>query len=111
MEEKRKLLRLNPTKAESKLWDRLSNKQLEGRKFRRQVSVEFYVLDFYCPSEKLCIELDGETHLSDEALIYDEERTAFLNSCGIRVIRFWNEEVFENIEGVLDRIKACFSEQ
>ncbi|MEQ8575087.1 MAG: endonuclease domain-containing protein, partial [Fulvivirga sp.] len=81
---------------------------LEGRKFRRQFSVGNYILDFYCTTEKLCIELDGAGHYNDAQLEYDEERTLFLNNLGIRVIRFENKEVFEALESVLECIKNAF---
>ena len=107
--EYRKNLRNNATDAEVVLWKHLQNKQLEGRKFRRQHSVENYILDFYCPSERLAIELDGAHHFTEEGLKYDQERTAFLNNLNIRVIRFENIEVFENIEKVLVKIRSCFT--
>lgn len=105
----RKDLRNNGTPAEATLWLSLKNKQLDGRKFRRQFSVENYILDFYCPSEKLAVELDGADHYTEAGSEYDEERTRFLNSKGIKVIRFENKEVFENIGGVLDEIKRSFT--
>jgi len=104
----RKKLRNNSTSAEASLWIRLKNKQLEGRKFRRQFSVDNYILDFYCTSEKLCIELDGAGHFTDAGFEYDEERTAVLNNHGIRVIRFENKEVFDSIESVMETIKNTF---
>lgn len=107
--EYRKNLRNNATDAEVVLWKHLQNKQLEGRKFRRQHSVENYILDFYCPSERLAIELDGAHHFTEEGLKYDQDRTVFLNNLNIRVIRFENIEVFENIDKVLVKIKSCFT--
>lgn len=104
----RKELRKNLTLAESRLWILLKGKQLEGRKFRRQHSVGNYILDFYCPSEKLCVELDGEHHYTEEGLKYDEARTAYLNSVEVRVIRFENKMVFDDPEGVLEQIKSIF---
>ena len=76
-EERRKSLRKKLTAAEATLWNLLKGKQLEGRKFRRQHSVGKYILDFYCPSERLAIELDGEHHFTDDGLAYDEKRTIF----------------------------------
>jgi len=104
----RKDLRNNGTPAEATLWKYLQRKQLEGRKFRRQHSIGNYILDFYCPSEKLCVELDGSQHYEEERLKYDEERTAYLNSLDTKVIRFENEMVFEDLEGVLESIKNEF---
>lgn len=97
------------TPAESRLWDFLKSKQLEGRKFRRQTSIDFFIVDFYCFSEKLAIELDGKHHEIEEIKKQDEERTKILNAYGIKVIRFKNEEVFEEIAKVLETIKSCFN--
>ncbi|WP_323756014.1 endonuclease domain-containing protein [Roseivirga sp.] len=108
LKEFRKNLRNNLTSAEATLWKFLKGKQLEGRKFRRQFSVENYILDFYCPSEQLAIELDGAHHYTAAGVEYDTERTKVLNSHGITVIRFENREVFEALEAVLERIKGSF---
>jgi very-short-patch-repair endonuclease len=105
----RKDLRNNLTSAEATLWKFLKGKQLEGRKFRRQFSVENYILDFYCPSEHLAIELDGAHHFTAAGQEYDTERTKVLNGHGITVIRFENKEVFEALEGVLEKIKGSFN--
>lgn len=104
----RKALRNNLTPAEAKFWTLVQNSQLEGRKFRRQHSVGNYILDFYCPSEKLAIELDGEVHFNETAQERDEERTLFLNCFGIKVLRFENKLVFEQTEAVLEEIKTNF---
>jgi very-short-patch-repair endonuclease len=108
LKEKRKELRAELTSAEAFLWKKLQNGKLEGRKFRRQHSVGVYVLDFYCPSEKLAIELDGMPHFTEEGIEKDEERTKFLNLMGIRVIRFESKEVFLMIDVVLERIRGYF---
>jgi very-short-patch-repair endonuclease len=91
-------LRKEPTPAESKLWSRLRNDQL-GVSFRRQHAIDKYIPDFYCPSAKLIIELDGGAHLDQQE--QDKERTKYLESQGYKVIRFWNHEVVNNIEGVM----------
>ena len=104
----RKKLRNNLTPAEAKFWTLVQNSKLEGRKFRRQHSVGNYILDFYCPSEKLAIELDGEVHFNETAQLKDAERTLFLNYYGIKVLRFENKLVFEQTEQVLDEIKESF---
>ncbi|MGJ8641429.1 MAG: endonuclease domain-containing protein [Opitutaceae bacterium] len=101
----RKKLRRHMTPAEAKLWIYLKGKQLEGRKFRRQHSVRQYILDFYCPTAKLAIELDGQSHDSAMAAEYDHERTLVLQATGIRVIRFENRTVFEHPEWVLEQIR------
>ena len=79
-----------------------------GRKFRRQHSIGKYILDFYCPSEKLAIELDGEVHFNDAARENDAKRKKFLKDCGIRVLRFENRWIFEELEWVIWRIKSEF---
>jgi very-short-patch-repair endonuclease len=104
----RKELRNNLTPAEAKFWKAIQNKNLEGRKFRRQHSVGNYVLDFFCPSEKLAIELDGEVHFGNVAREYDYERRLFLENYGIKVLRFENKRVFEDLEWVLAVIKSNF---
>lgn len=109
LESYRKALRHNLTSAEATLWIELKGKQLEGRKFRRQHSVGPYILDFYCPSEKLCIELDGAGHFTPEGVAYDKTRTEYLNRLNIRVIRFENVDVFEQMEKVLREIKSSLT--
>lgn len=101
-------LRQNLTPAEASFWKIIQNKKFEGRKFRRQHSVGNYILDFYCPSEKLAIELDGEVHFNDNAREYDYERKLFLEFYGIKVLRFENKHVFENLQWMLDVIKTNF---
>ena len=110
LKENRKSLRNNSTSTEAFLWNSLKSKQLKGRKFRRQFSVGNYILDFYCPAEKLCIELDGADHFTSVGYEYDEERTAFLNKLGIKVIRFENKTVFDATENVLETIMSHFKE-
>ncbi len=105
----RKLNRSNVTPAEAKLWKHLQGSKLEGRKFRRQHSVGGYILDFYCPQEKLAIELDGKEHFTDNGFERDEKRTEYLNSLHIRVLRFENREVFDQLAGVLAEITAQFT--
>lgn len=104
----RKNLRNNSTSAEAVLWTYLQKSQLDGRKFRRQHSVGNYILDFYCPSEKLCVELDGAGHFTNEGKEYDAIRTSYLNSVGIKVIRFENQAVFAYVNNLLNDIKLCF---
>jgi very-short-patch-repair endonuclease len=97
-------LRKASTPAEQKLWGLLRNRQLKGRKFRRQHPLANYVLDFYCHECKLAIELDGNYHKQPEVSAYDDSRTALLKENGITVLRFWNDEVFNDIERVLETI-------
>lgn len=96
----RRRLRRDQTDAENKLWRHLRNKRLDGFKFFRQYSYGHYILDFYCPRKRLAIELDGGQHL--EAKEYDKQRTFYLNCKGIRVIRFWNNEVLQNTDVVVE---------
>ncbi|SRR3989339_1000736 len=101
LKNKRRSLRKNFTDAERRLWSRLRNKQLFGFKFFRQYSVGSYILDFYCPMAKLAIELDGGQHIQGVQVLYDEKRTGYLNEHNIKVIRFLDNDVLKNTEGVL----------
>ena len=96
-------LRTNATGAERLLWQRLRLLKSEGYHVRRQAPIAGYVADFACHSARLIIELDGGQH--GEATAYDAQRTTILNCHGYRVLRFWNSEVFEALEGVVDRIR------
>ena len=99
-------LRKNMTEAERKLWGRLREQQL-GIRFRRQVVLGRYIVDFACLTPKIIIEVDGSQHADD--LHYDEQRTKWLESLGYRVLRYWNNEVLNDLDTVLDSIwKACF---
>lgn len=91
-------LRKELTPAERMLWARLRNDQL-GVNFRRQHAIGPYIPDFYSPKAKLIVELDGSQHLEQKA--YDQERTRFLEAQGYKAVRFWNNEVMQNIEGVI----------
>ena len=104
LKSRRKELRNNSTPAEKQLWSVLQHSNLGGYKFRRQHSVGAYILDFYCPSECLAVELDGDSHFTDEAIEYDRERTAYLNALGIKVLRFLNTDVYDNLNAVCERI-------
>ncbi|SHE68813.1 Very-short-patch-repair endonuclease [Arenibacter palladensis] len=101
-------LRSNLSPAEAFLWKQLSSRQLEGRRFTRQHSISKYVVDFYCASERLIVELDGEIHNNPLAMDYDEKRTSFFNEMGYKVIRFENKMVFDHLESVLSEIKDNF---
>ena len=101
----RRALRNNPTPAESALWVHLKAKKFYGTQWRRQYSVGNYILDFYCPAAKLCVELDGKEHFTIQGDTNDYDRTEFLGSRGISVIRFENKEVWEDIDRVLEIIK------
>ncbi|MCG6875607.1 MAG: endonuclease domain-containing protein [Betaproteobacteria bacterium] len=108
LKSRRRELRASLTPAESLLWHHLQRSKLQGRKFRRQHSVGPYVLDFYCPSERLAIELDGAAHDHELPGRRDVLRTTYLATTGVRVIRFENQDVVRNPEGVLESITRCF---
>ena len=99
-------LRKSPTVAEEKLWPHLRRKQLGGYRFRRQHPVGPYIADFACVAQKLIVEIDGATHGDPDEIRYDEKRTAYLKSKGFRVARYGNEEIYKNMDEVLDDIYA-----
>jgi very-short-patch-repair endonuclease len=101
-------LRKELTPAERKLWSQIRNDQL-GVNFRRQHAVGNYIPDFCSPQAKLVIELDGSQHLEQEE--YDTERTKYLEAQGYKVIRFWNNDVMNNIEGVILAIMYALEKQ
>jgi len=101
LRENRKALRRDSTPQEIILWSRLRNKQL-GYKFRRQHSFDNYIVDFYCPKKNLIVEVDGSQHIDQKE--YDAERTRYFKTRGLRVVRFWNSEINNNIQGVVMRI-------
>jgi len=101
---KARYLRKSQTDAESLLWSRLRARQLTGIKFRRQHPIGPYVLDFYCAEAHLAVEVDGSQHLESIAINQDQARTKFLENKSIKVIRFWNHEVLENLDAVLESI-------
>ena len=104
-----KRLRNNPTEAEKFLWQRLKSSQLEGVKFRRQEPIEGFIVDFVSFDKKIVIELDGGQHA--ENVEDDQRRDRCLMANGFKVLRFWNHEVFQNLEGVLEVIrKHCIGE-
>ena len=102
-------LRSEPTDAEQRLWQYLRGRQIEGCKFRRQHPFGDYILDFACLDRKIAVELDGSQHA--DSTEYDAERTKSLEKAGFVVLRFWNNEVFENIEGVVQVIIAALVER
>jgi very-short-patch-repair endonuclease len=101
---RRKALRRSLSKAEAVIWLHLSRKQMNGFKFRRQYSVNQYVIDFYCPELKLAIEIDGDSHYGYLSEKYDNERQKYIESFGIHFMRFTNDDVCNNINGVLQMI-------
>lgn len=101
-------LRRRQTDAEKRLWFHLRDRTLASRKFRRQYPVGPYIVDFICPQEHLVIEVDGGQHA--ERISSDAKRTAYLEARGLRVLRFWNNEVLGNMDGVLSIIMGALSE-
>ena len=97
-------LRQNQTDAERALWYRLRAGRLQGLKFRRQVPKGNYIADFVCEAQKLVIELDGGQHGEEVNAGYDEQRTLYLQQHGYEVMRFWNNDVLNNMDGVLTLI-------
>ena len=98
---KRQHLRNNATHTERFLWSKLQKSQL-GLKFRRQFSVQGYIVDFYCPAKRLAIELDGEVHADTQT--YDKYRTRLLAAFGIKTVRFWNHEIENDVDKCLQKI-------
>ena len=105
----RRSLRSNLTPAEAALWQHLQRSQLDARKFRRQHGIGSFIVDFYCPAEHLAVELDGAPHDTESCWQYDQNRTAVLQSLGIKVLRFENQDVLNNMEGVLSEIRQHFA--
>jgi very-short-patch-repair endonuclease len=101
--QRRQELRKLMPPAERLLWGKIRNNQL-GIKFRRQYSLEKYIIDFYSPEIRLAIELDGESHYRAGGQKYDEQRSRIIESYKIKLIRFTNKEVYENLEGVVIKI-------
>lgn len=108
--ELRRSLRKNETETEKILWSYLRKKQL-GYKFIRQYGVGCYILDFYCPEKRLAIELDGVQHAEQKSKNYDKNRTDFLETLDIKVLRFWNRSVFNDVDIVLDQIILALSDK
>jgi very-short-patch-repair endonuclease len=102
-------LRRTMTDAEQKLWYHLRAHRFMGRKFKRQKPIGRYVVDFICLEDKLIIELDGGQH--SENMEYDQERDSWLRSQGYTVLRFWNNELMNEIESVLERIRIAIDNE
>jgi len=102
--ERAKYLRKNMTIAEQKLW----KNYLKNFKYRvlKQRPIDHFIVDFYCPSLKLVIEIDGDSHFTDDAIIYDQARTEKLKGYGLQIIRFTNQDVLDNFEGVCEIIEG-----
>jgi len=105
LRERARQLRHNSTSAERRLWVHLRNRQIKGAKFRRQHPIDRLITDFCSPEHRIVIELDGGHHSLRKA--EDNTRDALLAEAGYRILRFWNNEVMENIDGVLERIRLA----
>ena len=101
----KRLLRRQMTRAENSLWLRLRAKQFYGLKFRRQHGIGPYIVDFYCPEKAIIIEVDGDVHADEIHIIKDQKREKDLKSLGLSVIRYNNDDVINNFEGVLEDLK------
>ncbi len=99
-----KELRANQTEAETHLWQFLRARRLGGYKFHRQHPIGNYILDFYCPEKKLAVELDGGQHATADQMAYDQNRSAIFEKMGIKVLRHWDHDVFQNTEGIVEDI-------
>jgi very-short-patch-repair endonuclease len=99
-----KRMRRDMTDAERKLWHELRGHRLMGLGFRRQMPIAGYIVDFACPDHRLIVEVDGSQHGHDNDVLYDRVRTARLQADGWMVLRFWNDEILRNINGVCDGI-------
>lgn len=104
MSERARRLRRDQTDLERKLWYALRNRRFDGFKFRRQQPIGPYIVDFVCFDRKLIIELDGSQHGAEKNAAYDARRTEHLKRLGYRVLRFWNADMVENFEGILDAV-------
>jgi very-short-patch-repair endonuclease len=97
-------LRYQATDAERELWQHLRGRQLGGCKFRRQHVLGDYVVDFVCLERRLVIELDGGQHAETAAMVRDARRTAFLRRAGFTVLRYWNDQIFKDLQAVLEDV-------
>ena len=104
-------LRSRPVSAESKLWSHLRNRQLGGHKFVRQAPVDPYFVDFVCRERKVVVEVDGGTHSTEEEVACDERRTRHLHGLGYRVFRVSNDDVYHNLDSVLDALLAFIEDR
>ena len=109
--ERARTLRKDDTEAERRLWEAIRNRRLGDFKFVRQLTVGPYIADFACRDRKLIVELDGATHGTDAETSHDERRSAYLQAQGYRVIRFWNDDVYNGLSDVCDAILLALAEE
>jgi len=101
--------RSNMTGQETRLWSRLRARQLQGLKFRRQHGIGPYIVDFYCPEQSLVIEVDGDSHADADQIVKDQRRDRYFQSLGLRVIRYINDDILNNLDGVLEDLAERLS--
>ena len=104
-------LRKNMTLQEKKLWSVIRNRQFFGYRFRRQFPIGQYIVDFICREKKIIIEIDGGQHNEDINVYYDNRRTEYLIAEGYKVIRFWNNEVLNNLDGICEVIRRNLEDE
>ncbi|MBI2790606.1 MAG: endonuclease domain-containing protein [Gammaproteobacteria bacterium] len=109
MKDRARRLRKDQTEAEKLLWSKIRNRYLQGYKFHRQYILGHYIVDFVCFECKIIIELDGSQHFDQKG--YDEERTLVLNEMGFTVLRYWNNEIFTDLNAVIEKISQYLFEQ
>jgi len=97
-------LRTNMTDAEQLIWSKIRRKQINDLQFYRQKNIGHYIVDFYCPKGKLVVEIDGGQHYETEGMKKDQERDQYLQELGLSVLRFSDNDVLKNIDGVIERI-------
>ena len=102
-------LRSNMTGPETRLWSRLRARQLQGLKFRRQHGIGPYIVDFYCPEQSLVIEVDGDDHADADQILKDRQREKYLQSLGLHVIRYINDDILKNLDGVMEDLAERLS--
>jgi len=100
----RKKLRNDTPKAERILWSQLQGRQIQNLKFRRQYGIGPYVVDFFCPQLRLTVEVDGDSHFQKNAEKYDKKRQKYIEKHNICFLRFTNEDVYKNLDGVIEEI-------
>jgi very-short-patch-repair endonuclease len=102
-------LRSTMTGPETRLWSKLKARQFQGLKFRRQHGIGPYIVDFYCPEQSLVIEVDGDSHADADQIVKDRQREQYLQSRGLRVIRYINDDIVNNLDGVLEDLAGKIS--
>jgi very-short-patch-repair endonuclease len=106
-----KRMRSDMTEAELKLWNAIRASRLMGLKFRRQMPIGNYIVDFVCPTHRVIVELDGSHHADDDTVSSDAKRTEFLQNLGWQVVRFWNHDVLNDIDNVCQHICILCNER